>query len=589
MTERYLKILFSYIGFAVFFIGLIYFSQGCKQVAPADLVLMNAQIATMEASPEFAEALAIDKDRLIAVGSKNLIRKYIGKKTRVLDLQSKRVIPGLIEGHAHFLGLGYAKMQLDLTRAANWDAVVAMVAEAVQLVEPGEWIIGRGWHQEKWQPRPVNTYEGYPAHDDLSRVSANNPVILTHASGHAIFVNKKAMDLAGINRRTPDPPGGRIIRRSDGEATGVFLETAEDLIQAVYHKSQQDRTAGQIEAETIKAIHLATEECLRYGITTFYDAGSSFQTIDLLKRLADENALGLRLWVMIGEENDQLRGKLSDYRLINYGNYHLTVRAIKRYMDGALGARGAWLLDAYEDLPGDTGLNTIPLNVFEETARLAIEHGFQVCTHAIGDRANRETLDIYGKVFAEYPQQKDLRWRIEHAQHLHPDDIPRFAELGVIAAMQTNHCTSDGPWVPQRLGEKRAREGAYVWQKLMQSGAIIANGTDAPVEDINPFANYYAAVTRKMENGQAFYPEQAMSRMEALISYTWNAAYAGFEEDIKGSIKPGKLADLVVLSQDLLSISEEKIPATEVLYTILGGKIVYQHPSLNGDDVSEHL
>ena len=584
MTARRSNIFHSSIGFAILFFGLILVTPACKQFSPADLVLMNGQIATLESSSEFAEALAIHRDRLTAVGSRNLIKKYIGENTQILDLQGKRVIPGFIEGHAHFLGLGYAKMQLDLTRAGNWDAVVAIVAEAVHSAEPGEWIMGRGWHQEKWQPQPVNTHEGYPFHDDLSRVSKNNPVILTHASGHAIFVNKKAMDMAGINRQTADPAGGRIVRGTDGEATGVFLETAEELIRAAYGKSRQDRTTEQVEAETIKAIRLATEECLRYGITSFYDAGSSFQTIDLLKRLADENALGLRLWVMIGEENDQLRDELADYRLINYGNYHLTVRAIKRFMDGALGARGAWLLNPYDDLPGNTGLNTIALDAFRETARLAIEHGFQVCTHAIGDRANRETLDIYEEIFTAFPQKSDLRWRIEHAQHLHPDDIPRFGSLGVIAAMQTNHCTSDGPWVLQRLGEKRAQEGAYVWQKLMQSGAVIANGTDAPVEDINPFANYHAAVTRKMANGQAFYPDQAMSRMEALKAYTWNAAFAGFEEDFKGSLRPGKLADLAVLSQDILSITEDKLPDTRVLYTILGGTIVYQHSSVIRDE-----
>jgi len=568
----------------VFLTCFIVLTVGCKQFSQADLVLINAQIATVESSPEFAEALAIHKDRLTAVGSRNLIKKYIGEKTQVLDLQGKRVIPGFIEGHAHFLGLGQAKMQLDLTRAGNWDEIVAKVAQAVQSAEPGEWILGRGWHQEKWHPQPTRAREGYPLHDDLSRVSRNNPVILTHASGHAIFVNKKAMDLAEIQRQTADPPGGRIVRGSDGEATGVFLETAEELIHAAYRKSRQDRTAEQMEAETIKAIRLATEECLRYGITSFYDAGSSFQTIDLFKRLADEHALGVRLWVMIGEENDQLREKFADYRLINYGDYHLTVRAIKRFMDGALGARGAWLLEPYDDLPGNTGLNTIPLDVFRETTRLAIEHGFQVCTHAIGDRANRETLNIYEETFTAFPNKSDLRWRIEHAQHLHPDDIPRFGSLGVIAAMQTNHCTSDGPWVPQRLGEKRAQEGAYVWKKLMQSGAVIANGTDAPVEDINPFANFYAAVTRKMANGQAFYPDQSMSRMDALRAYTWNAAYAGFEEDFKGSLRPGKLADLAVLSQDILSITEDKIPDSQVLYTILGGKIVYQHSSLVRDE-----
>jgi predicted amidohydrolase YtcJ len=245
-------------------------------------------------------------------------------------------------------------------------------------------------------------------------------------------------------------------------------------------------------------------------------------------------------------------------------------------MDGALGAHGAWLLEPYNDLPESRGLNTISLDVFEESAEIAIQNGFQLCTHAIGDRANRKTLDIYEKVLKKYPQATDLRWRIEHAQHLHPDDIGRFAELGVIPAMQTVHCTSDGPWVIKKLGEKRSREGAYVWRSLIDSGTIIPNGTDSPVESINPFENFYSAVTRKMSNGESFYPGQVMSREEALSSYTINPAYAAFEEDIKGTLKVGKLADIVVLSQNILIAPEEKIPETEVVYTILGGKILYQ-------------
>ncbi|HEX9975080.1 MAG TPA: amidohydrolase family protein, partial [bacterium] len=321
---------------------------------------------------------------------------------------------------------------------------------------------------------------------------------------------------------------------------------------------------------------VAVQECLSKGITSFHDGGSSFETIDFFKRMVDEGKMGVRLFVMISEGNKRLEEKLNDYRIINYSDKRLTVRAIKRLIDGALGAHGAWLLEPYDSLPTSVGLNTEPIDLMKETARIAIENDFQLCTHAIGDRGNRETLNIYEEAFKAHPEKKDVRWRIEHAQHLHPDDIPRFGQLGVIAAMQGIHCTSDGPWVIKRLGEKRAEEGAYVWQKLMKSGAIIANGTDVPVEDVDPIPNFYALVTRKMKNGEAFYPDQKMSREQALRSYTLNCAYAAFEEKFKGSLTAGKLADITVLSKDILTISDDEILQTEVLYTIVGGKVMYQ-------------
>jgi predicted amidohydrolase YtcJ len=279
---------------------------------------------------------------------------------------------------------------------------------------------------------------------------------------------------------------------------------------------------------------------------------------------------------MISGSNEDLPEILPKYTIINEGDSHLTVRAIKKGIDGALGPHGAWLLEPYTDLPTSTGLNTTRVEGITETARLAIENGFQLCVHAIGDRANRETLDIYESAFKEHPDKTDLRWRIEHSQHLHPDDIPRFGELGVIAAMQGIHCTSDGPWVPIRLGEKRAEEGAYVWQKLMATGAVVTNGTDAPVEDVDPLASYYATVSRKFEDGTVFFPDQRMSREEALKSYTLSNAFAAFEEDIKGSITIGKLGDITVLSKDIMTIPEDEIPTTEVLYTIVGGKVMYR-------------
>jgi predicted amidohydrolase YtcJ len=325
-----------------------------------------------------------------------------------------------------------------------------------------------------------------------------------------------------------------------------------------------------------KIIELATEECLSHGITSFHDAGASYETIDFFRQLVDEGKLGVRLYTMVSESNEKLEERISDYKIIGYGDNRLTVRCIKRLIDGALGAHGAWLLEPYESLPASTGLNTESIDVMKETARLAIENDFQLATHAIGDRGNRETLDIYQEAFEAHPDKKDLRWRVEHAQHLHPFDIPRFGSMGVIPSMQGIHCTSDGPWVFKRLGQKRAEEGAYVWQKLMKTGAVICNGTDVPVEAVDPMACYYATVTRRMKNGDTFFPDQKMSREEALRSYTLNGAYAAFEEKIKGSLTPGKLADITVLSKDILTIPDEEILTTKAVYTIVGGKVAYQ-------------
>ncbi|MFQ6108634.1 MAG: amidohydrolase [Candidatus Aminicenantales bacterium] len=494
----------------------------------------------------------------------------------MIDLEGKLAIPGFIDAHAHFTSIGQAKMRLDLTKVRNWDEIVAMVKEAVEKAQLGEWILGRGWHQEKWDKTPEPNVDGLPFHLSLSKVSPDNPVLLTHASGHSSFANAKAMDLAGITNKTPDPEGGEIVRDAKGNPIGVFRETAQGLLRRALSTSLEKRTPEQRKAERRKAVELAIEECLSKGITSVHDAGSSFETIDLFKEFAQEEKLGLRLYVMIRVGNELLKQRLSDYRIIGLGNNHLTVRSIKRAIDGALGAHGAWLLEPYSDLRSSVGLNTTPIDDLRETADIAITNEFQLCVHAIGDRGNRETLNIFEEAFKAHPEKKDLRWRIEHAQHLHPNDIPRFGELRVVASMQGIHCTSDGPWVIKRLGEKRAEEGAYVWQKLMKSGAIICNGTDAPVEDVDPIPCFYATVTRRLKDGTVFYPDQRMSREEALRSYTLNGAYAAFQEDILGSLTPGKLADITILSKDIMSVPEEEILETEVLYTIVGGKILYE-------------
>ncbi len=552
-------------------VAMILLAAGCASEPrqAADLVLYNGKVVTVDEAGTEAQAIAVKDGKIVAVGSDDEIRPHIQEGTEAIDLQGRLAIPGFIEGHGHFMGIGNSKLILDLTTPKNWDEIVAMVAEAAKSAQPGEWIRGRGWYQDKWDKPPDPSWEGFPIHDSLSAVSPGNPVVLTHASGHARFVNAKAMEMSGIDAETENPPGGEILRDKGGRPTGLLRERVP--LRGGDQQSPQER-----EAEARKMAQLAAEDCLSKGVTSFQDAGSGFETIDLFKKLADEGALPLRLWVMIRASNEQLAEKLASYRTIGYGNDHLTVRGIKVSIDGALGSRGAWLLEPYSDAPELSGLNLVPVEDVKETARLAAEHDYQLCIHAIGDRANREVLDIFEETFQANPEKSDWRWRIEHAQHLHLDDIPRFGELGVIASMQGVHCTSDAPWVPDRLGDKRSEEGAYVWQKLMQSKALVTNGTDAPVEDVSPIASYYSTVSRRLDDGSVFYPDQRMKRMEALRSYTINVAKAAFEEDIKGSLEPGKLADITVLSKDILTVDEEEIPTTEVAYTIVGGKVAYK-------------
>jgi len=542
-------------------------------VEPADLVLMNAKIVTVDDKIPEAAWLAARDGRIAALGSgKNGYKRFVGEATEVIDLNGALAIPGLIESHGHFTSLGSSKMILDLTKARSWDEIVALVAAAANEAKPGDWILGRGWHQDKWDAVPEPSVNGLPVHDALSRATPENPVLLTHASGHSSLANAKAMELSKITRTTTDPAGGEVIRDAKGNAIGAFLETAQSLVryQAGHYSPEEalQRTRKQVE--------LAARECLVHGVTTFHDAGNSFATIDLYKTMAEEGSLPIRLYVMLSAGNQALAARGASYRMVGAVENRLTVRTIKRLIDGALGAHGAWLLEPYADLPASTGLNTESVDEMRATAKYAIENDFQMSTHAIGDRANREILDIYEEALMAHPEKTDLRWRVEHAQHLSPGDIPRFGRLGVVAAMQGIHCTSDAPWVYKRLGEKRAEEGAYVWRKLMDAGAAISNGTDVPVEPIDPMACFHATVTRELKDGSVFFGDQKMTREEALRSYTLNGAYAGFEEGIKGSLTAGKLADVTVLSRDILTCPEDDIPTTEVLYTIIGGKVLYK-------------
>lgn len=551
--------------------------QPLTESTVADTILSNGNFYTVDPTNPGAEAVAIRDGRILMVGSNEEVGALRGDSTVVLDLQGRFAMPGFIEGHGHFSGLGQSLIHLNFLKSRSWNEIVQMVAEAAQKAEPGEWITGRGWHQEKWSEPLERSVLGYPYNDLLNEVAPNNPVMLRHASGHSLLANAKAMEAAGISAETPDPFGGEIVRDSRGEAIGVFEETAMGLIEKVYGDYRATLSSEQKKKEWLRGISLAEEECLSKGVTSFQDAGSSFEEIDWYTELAQKGELDLRLWAMISGRQDDLEEKAANFPQVGIGNDFFTVRAIKGYMDGALGAFGAWLLKPYSDKPDSYGKNTTDIDTLKKWAQIAFDNGLQYCVHAIGDRGNREVLDIFEQQFKSDPSQKGLRWRVEHAQHLDTADIPRFKEMEVIASMQGIHCTSDAPFVVKRLGEERARLGAYPWRTLLDNGVIIANGTDAPVEDVDPIECFYASVTRKRaDSGMEFFPEQRMTREEAIYSYTLGNAFAAFEEKLKGSLEKGKVADIVVLSKDLTACSDEEVLETEVLMTIVDGKVKYE-------------
>lgn len=562
--------------FVILVISAALFS-GCTKKPQADWIIFGGTIYTVEKAQPVVEAVAVKGDTILAVGTLASVNEFRGKDTRLVDLKGRTMTPGFIEGHGHIMGLGYNELNLDLLEVTSYDELIEKVREAVAKAKPGQWILGRGWHQDKWETKPARMYKGFPAHQELSKVSPDNPVFLRHASGHAGFANAKAMQLAGVNQLSKERmleignEGGEIIKDDLGNPTGIFNERAMTLIA--------DEIPEATAASDSLALQLAMDACARNGITGFQDAGASRENIDLFYQFKNAHQLKTRLYVMLtGFDRPMV------YEWFKKGpdidpNHFLTIRSVKLNCDGALGSRGAWLLEPYTDRPDFYGMATYPMDTVLKISRMALKVGFQVCSHAIGDRANREILNRYEQAFQEAPAFKDHRFRIEHAQHLHPTDIPRFAQLGVIPAMQANHLSSDRPWAIERLGEKRIKEGAYMWQSLLKTGARIVNGTDVPVEPINPLASFYASISRKTLKGSpagGYEPHEKMTRMQALRSYTLDAAYGAFEDKIKGSIVPGKLADFVVFDQDIMQIEEDKILATQVMMTMLGGKIIFE-------------
>jgi len=543
----------------------------------ASLVLRHGRILTLDEKHTEAAALAINGDSIIAVGSDADITPYIGPETQVIDLVGRLAVPGFIEGHGHFMELGRSLMALDLTKADSWDTIVVMVADAAKRTQPGTWIMGHGWHQDKWYHPAVPSGGEFLLDGKLNAAAPESPVLLSHASYHAVIVNAQALAVAGIQADAPAPLPSGIMRDTSGRLVGLLRDSAQDVVYEALRHDEQRQSPDRIYARIREQALLAARDALSKGITAFVDQGESFETLDFYKKLAEEGELPLRLYAMVGSEPvNRLEAKLKDYRLIHYGKEgYLTIRTIGEVLvDGALGTHTAWFLKPYADLPDSTGLNVVPLADVRQIAELALRHSYQLAVHAIGDRANHEVLNTFAAIFKAH-HASGLRWRIEHAQHLAPADIPRFAELDVIASVQAVHATSDGTYVVKRLGEKRAREGAYVWHSLLQSGAVVTSGTDVPVEDENPIVNFHCAVTRQLSDGSRFYPEQRMSRLEALKSYTLANAYAIFEEDRLGTLEPGKLADITVLSRDIMEVPEDEIPDTQADYTIVGGHVVW--------------
>jgi len=546
-------------------------------VGSADLVLRNGRIITMDNRWPQVSALAVKGDRILAIGSDRDMLCYTGMETQVIDLKGMLTIPGFIEGHGHFYSLGASLMELELRNADNWDAIIALVAAEVKNKKPGTWIVGRGWHQNKWTTKPQPNVGGLPIHHKLSAVSPQNPVFLSHTSGHGVFVNQAAMLASGVSEKSVNPPGGEIVRDENGEPIGMLRENAAQPVRDALKAYQTKRTIQEVKAAMLQQVKLAAQNAIENGITSFQDMGSTWKELDHLKVMAAEGSLPIRLYMAVQEPAVEMEEKLADYRLVGYGNNFLTIRCIgEKVLDGALGTHGGWLLESYTDLPRSFGLNVTPVPEIRHSAELAIKHDYQLAIQGIGDRAARELFNIYEEQFTIHPEKKDLRWRIEHAQVTHPDDLLRYAALGVIPGIQGIFACSDGPWVVDRLGVERTKERGYLFRSMAESGALIMNGTDPPVEEISPIASFHCSITRELSDGSIFQPEQRLTREQALQSYTINNAFAAFEEDLKGSITPGKLADITVLSKDIMTVPEDEILDTEIVYTILGGEVVYK-------------
>ncbi len=520
----------------------------------ADLVITGARIYTLDASRPTASALAARNGRILYVGDD--AGAPIGAGTRHIDARGATIVPGFIDAHVHMQGLGDEIETFDLRNASTVAEAAAVVRNQAARRKPGEWIRGRGWDQTNWGGR-------FPSADDLAAAAPANPVCLSRVDGHAVWVNRQALALAGITAETPDPPGGRIVRTAAGEPTGVLIDAAMVLVSR--------RIPPPTPAEIRRRIARAARECSRVGLTTVHDAGVTAEELDAYRDLLAHGELPIRVYAMIGGAGDLWRQYLE--RGPEIGD-RLTVRAIKLIADGALGSRGAALIEPYSDDPGNTGLMMLTRDQIERVAREAKAHGFQVATHAIGDRANRTVLEAYGAALGGV---NGLRFRIEHAQVVAPADFEMFRKFSIVASVQPTHATSDMRWAEARLGPERVK-GAYAWRRFLDLGVAVASGSDFPAESPDPLPGFYSAITRQDRNGEpaaGWFPDQRMTREEALKSWTLGGAYAAFEEGSKGSLAVGKLADFVMLSADIMTVPPREILNAHVTMTVVGGEVVY--------------
>jgi hypothetical protein len=530
---------------------------------PADLIVTNARIYTVDDNHPFVDALAVRDGRVEFVGSTREALLLRGVSTRVIDAAGRTVIPGMVDAHAHLFGLGEFLANIDLRDTRSYDEVVSRVAARARGTPAGRWILGRAWDQNKWGDTR------FPTHDALSRVTPNNPVVLTRVDGHALLANAAAMRAAGVTAATKDPSGGRIERNSAGEPTGVFVDNAKALIERVVPPLSHD----EMMADALAAVKEAT----RYGLTGVHDPGEPRNVLDLFEEMGKAGTLGLRVYAMISDDSAAIEHYFQLGPRSGLYDNHLWIRAIKLYADGALGSRGAALLDPYTDDPKNSGLLVSTPDHLRDVSTRALQHGFQVATHAIGDRGNRIALDAYEAALKAVPTV-DHRFRVEHVQVLDHADVPRFAQLGVIPSMQAVHQTSDMYWASNRLGYARTL-GAYAWRSLLSTGVIIPNGSDMPVERVNPLYSFHAAVSREDDNNWppgGWFPEQKMTRDEALKAMTIWPAFAAFQEKEMGSLTPGKLADFVILDRDIMTAPVEQILGTSVLATYIGGRAVFE-------------
>jgi predicted amidohydrolase YtcJ len=540
-------------------------APGALLAQAADLIVTNARIYTVDENRPMVDAMAIRDGRVVATGPARGVMTMRGPNTRVLDLNGRTVIPGMIDAHVHLLNLGNSLRNVDLVGTTSYDEVIARVVSRARETPPGTWIQGRGWDQNDWGVTQ------FPTHEALSRAVPNHPVVLTRIDGHATLVNAAAMRAANVTGQTQDPAGGRIEKNADGSPTGVLVDAAMGIV------NRQVPPATKEQMKT--AVQAAIAEMNRWGLTSVHDAGVPRAVIDVYEEVAREGRFNIRDYVMVANNDSSINHYLQRGPQLGLYDGRLWIKSIKISADGALGSRGAALIEPYTDDPRNSGLALVPAGRVRDIGVKALRAGFQLNVHAIGDRANRTVLDEFQAAFDSVPLA-DHRFRIEHAQIIHPDDVPRFAQLGVIPSMQASHQTSDMYWAVNRIGPTRVL-GSYAWRSLLNSGVIIANGSDLPVERTNPLISFMASVSRQDARGWpagGWYPEQRMTREEALKSMTIWAAYSGFMEKDVGSLAPGKLADFVVLDQDIMRVPPELILNTNVIATYLGGRAVFQKP-----------